>query len=656
MAALCALAWAAYRPGLAGGFLFDDFVNLPALGATGPVDNWPTFWRYITSGTADPTGRPLSLLSFLVDARDWPADPARFLRSNLLLHLLNGTLLFLLLRELGRRMDGAGPRTDASALLGAGLWLLHPLFVSTTLYIVQREAMLPATFVLLGLLAWLRGRGMLERAPVAGMAWMVGGVGLGTLLAVLCKANGILLPLFAWVLEATVLRRDEHGPGSRALRQLRASRWILLVLPSLVVFGYLASQLTGADAMLESRAWTQTQRLLTEPRVVLDYLHLLVVPRVLSTGLYNDAYPFSTGLLQPATTLLACGLLAALLALAFAVRRRAPALAAALLFFFAGHLLESTVIPLELYFEHRNYLPAMLLFWPLARVVVHSRMPPVVRVVIAAALLSIAAAITFQRADLWGRPEQMALHWARQNPQSSRAQATAAIFDIEQGRPQRALQHLRPLVQRQPWDLQLVLNHADAACATRGLDAADIGGVTSALRNATTGGQLIHGWLTKRLAHVTAGQGCTGVDLATIERWLAAARANPHLSALPGRQQDLHSLAGVVALHRRQPDRALVEFDQALRAWPTPQAAAMQAALLATDGHYRQALDHLDLYDVLARKPSSAGGWNMARLHAYVLDAQGYWPRELGILRGKLEADLANGTGSAPSPATGQHD
>src|SRR5678815_4165037 len=67
---LALAAWT-YQPGLRGIFLFDDFANLPALGAFGPVDNWIAFWRYITSGTADPTGRPLALLSFLIDAESW---------------------------------------------------------------------------------------------------------------------------------------------------------------------------------------------------------------------------------------------------------------------------------------------------------------------------------------------------------------------------------------------------------------------------------------------------------------------------------------------------------------------------------------------------------------------------------------------------------
>src|SRR5579885_3045091 len=163
------VAWLAYRRGLTGVFLFDDFANLPNLGAYGPVDNWTVFLRYITSGNADPTGRPLALLSFLVDAHNWPADPYPFKRSNVLLHLLNGALLAVLLRRLGLftgRMSGL--RNDVAAVLGAAMWLLHPLLVSTTLYVVQREAMLPTTFTLLGLIALCRARVLAAQGRMSG--------------------------------------------------------------------------------------------------------------------------------------------------------------------------------------------------------------------------------------------------------------------------------------------------------------------------------------------------------------------------------------------------------------------------------------------------------------------------------------------------------
>ena len=644
--------WLAYRPGLAGGFLFDDFINLTALNSPGPVDDWPTFWRYITSGSADPTGRPLALLSFLLDARAWPANPTPFLRTNLLLHVLNGALLLALLRMLGCRLGDTAFRVEAAALLGAGLWLLHPLFVSTTLYIVQREAMLPATFTLLGLLGYVHGRNLFDRGHVrTGLLWMLVAIGGGTVLGLLCKANGILLPLLAWVLEATVLRQDD-APRAVPDRRLRALRAGLLVLPSVLVFAWLASFLGRLDAPIADRAWTIGQRLLTEPRVLLDYLHLLVVPRVLSTGLYNDGYVASTALLQPGSTLPALLLVLALVVLGFIARRRWPALAAALLFFFAGHLLESTTIPLELYFEHRNYLPAMLLFWPLARALFAGTTRPGLRGTAAVALLALCALITHQRADLWGKPERMAQLWALQNPASSRAQATSASFIARNGQPERAMQMLAPLWQQRPHDLQLALNYANAACSVRGLNEAEVAAVAAALRHATEGHLLVFRWLDRALGVASEG-GCPGLDFTAIETWLAAAAANPIMQG-PGRIQDREALAGRLALIRQQPDEALAHFDRALSAYVTPDAAAMHTAMLATNGHYRQALAHLDHYARIQHRRDRARGWNMRRVHEAVLDAQGYWPYELGLLRDKLRAEIAlQAQDAEPRPTPG---
>lgn len=634
LAALLLLAGIAYLPGLRGGFVFDDFVNLDALGKTGRVDDWPTFWRYLTSGSADPTGRPLSMLSFLLDARDWPADPWAFLRTNVLLHLGNGALLFALLRQLGRRLDGASPSTDAAALLGAGLWLLHPLFVSTTLYIVQREAMLPATFTLLGLLAWGHGRDLLARAPRAGAAWMCAGIGLGTLLAMACKANGALLTLLAWALDATVHRRDDDPPLARTLR------WPLLVLPSLLLFGYVLSKLPQWSAPLEARPWTIGQRVLTEPRVLIDYLRLLLVPRVLSNGVYNDAYAMSRSLLQPASTLPAVLALLALLAAGFACRKRAPALAAALLFFFAGHLLESTSIPLEPYFEHRNYLPAMLLGWPLARGIVRWRAPLALRSGIAAVVLVLLAAITWQRSALWADQPRMAALWAATNPGSSRAIATQALFAMRADRPDLAMAVLAEPWKRRPHDLQLALNYVSAACMSQGPTPGDVAAVETALRHATEGDQLAFKWLGDALEMAQA-EACPGIDAGTVERWTRAALANPRIASVPGRQQDLHSVLGRIALAHGDAASALAQFRAALEAWPTADAAAQQAAWLAGAGFPSEGLALLDAYDATASRHAPPTGWGMPRLHQWVLQRQGYWPREFAELRRKMREDVA---------------
>jgi len=642
LATIALVAWFVYRPGLTGGFLFDDFVNLDALGNSGPVDNWRTFWRFITSGSADPLGRPLALLSFLIDAHDWPADPAPFLRTNVLLHLLNGGLLFALLRRLGRVLDADDARSDATALLAAGLWLLHPLFVSTTLYIVQREAMLPTTFALLGLLAYHKGRMRVALGEGrGGTLWMVAGIGVCTLLAMLCKANGVLLPLLAWVLEATVYRHGDslRDIGAAAKQRLFRIKALMLILPSVCLIAYVARFVLLWNAPIDVRPWTVSQRMLTEPRVLLDYLHLLVAPRSLSTGLFNDGYVVSQGLWQPASTLPALLLIVGLIVLGFCTRRRAPALSAALLFFFAGHLLESSAIPLELYFEHRNYLPAMLLFWPLARSVCTWKVSKSLRIATATGLLALCAVITWQRSELWGKPEQLAALWAKQNPDSSRTQAVAAISNLNAGRPAQALAQLIPMWRQRPYDLQIAFNAIDAACATRGLTDDDKRALAEALLHTPKGVLLIYQWIGKAIDVAASGQ-CQGLALADVESWLDAALRNPAINNEHIRGQDVEPLLALVALHKHEPDIALQHFNAALVSVTTPDVAARQASLLASNDYYEQALAHLDTYERLknhARRTS----FDMSWLHAKVLEWEGYWPFEMSVLREKLHAAIA---------------
>ena len=68
---LVAAIWA-YYPGLDGPFVLDDFGSIAALGHRGGVVDWETFKAFVLGGTSGPTGRPVSLLTFLIDARNLP--------------------------------------------------------------------------------------------------------------------------------------------------------------------------------------------------------------------------------------------------------------------------------------------------------------------------------------------------------------------------------------------------------------------------------------------------------------------------------------------------------------------------------------------------------------------------------------------------------
>lgn len=672
LSAILLLAAWAYMPGLAGAFLFDDYANLPALGETGSIHNAAAFWRYITSGQADPTGRPLALLSFLVDARDWPADPWPFKRTNLLIHLLNTALLAVLLRRLGRlvlRDDGTSCiesrikrwptqlRIDLAALSAALVWAVHPLFVSTTLYVVQRQAMLPATFGLLGLIGWLKGREWIAAGMARGYVLTLVSIGLATLAGLGSKANGVLLPLYALIIEWVLLQQRSPLPFPM---QSRYRRLVLLVflLPSIMVALYLLQigLATFGRDLSPIRDWTLGQRLLTEPRILFTYLELLWVPRPYTTGLFNDQIEASVSLTQPLSTALSLAGLGLLLTATLLLRKRFSLAATALLFFFGGHILESSTVPLELYFEHRNYVPALLMFWPMSvwlmglttstpkatgtttspkpRVLVEKTFLGSLIIITCAGLL---LTMTRGSATLWGSPPEQALVWGALNPKSSRAQAYAAQAEISSGLPARAETRLRQALLRAPDDLQLTLNLLSAQCAQGAITLDTMTAAQQALSVTDRSGMLFMGWFERILAIAKSGQ-CKGLTVDALEQLLQIALRNTRLTSSPGEAQDLLHLQGVIWLERGNANQALLSFQQAAQRLYKPELILQQAALLGSYGFPHQALAQLQYANTITFPSTPRNG--MARLHDWVLKRQGYWAAEREHLRRVLEDDI----------------
>lgn len=651
------LALLAYEPGLHGGFLFDDFGNLPVLGHYGPVDSWSAFWRYITAGKADPTGRPLTLLTFLLDAHDWPAEPLSFKRTNLILHLCNGLLLFFLLSKLGQLLEVRVQRARTAALLGCALWLLHPLLVSTTLYIVQREAMLPATCVMAGLLFWLHGRERLLAGRLcAGTLWISAALAGCTALGILAKANGALLPLYALLIELIVLAPRRPLFDGPARRLYRATMFFFVIIPTALLIGYLLW--AGVHGVIVggtpgTRSWTYAQRLLTEPRVLIDYLSLLWLPRPISSGLFNDHYVVSTSWLRPASTLPALLTVAALLRGAWALRRRYPAWALAILFYFVGQLLESSSIALELYFEHRNYVPALLMFWPLGLWLTDGRSLRLLKRALLLALPLGLAWMTHARAEIWGNPAAQSLIWAHANPDSPRAQVSAADVEMKAGEPERAVLRLERLLARQPEQAQLVFNLIDARCMMRGIGSDDIAAARQAMRNTSNTGSLFVQWAGSSLPTALSGH-CPGLTPGVLVELVEAGLQNPKL-AQAGPRQDLIYTRGSIALAQHQPTQALADFIRALDLQVRPGMALEAAARLGAAGYPAQGLHLLDHYQQV-QDQAMTPDFGMPTLHAWVLARQHYWPHELARLRHQLrldaEAARANTAASAKDPST----
>jgi hypothetical protein len=459
----------AYRPALPAGFLLDDWPNLAGLAGVQGGDP-AQFWRYLVETATGPTGRPLAMLSFALQADAWPADPAAFRAVNLALHLACGVALALLGRAVARTWWPARPATaDWIAVAAAGLWLLHPLNVSTAAYVVQRMAQLATLFTLLALLAWTHGRLRLARAPDDRRALAVAATGLvaGGAAAVLSKETGVLLLAYALVLEHWAFA---GVAAPVAWRRLRAG---LLVAPALLFIALCAWRFDAlAGRALEVRDFTLLERLLSQPRALLDYLGLILAPRPDRLGLFHDDFVASRGLLEPATTLPALLLVLLAAALAFAWRRRAAPLAFASAWFLGGHLLESTVLPLELYFEHRNYLPMagpLLAAAHYAAVGIDRLADPGHRRLALGAALAVLlgfGALTWAQARLWSQPLRLVATWAAAHPGSARAQGTLLGLLKETGEHALVVEGYRAATARFPDDASLWLGWTELDCIT----------------------------------------------------------------------------------------------------------------------------------------------------------------------------------------------
>lgn len=422
LALLLIVSAGVYAPGLSGGFIFDDFPNLldnPALGSKEP--GLIGLWHAATSFAAGPTHRPVTMLSFAVQVRATGFDPWPMKAVNLLVHLSNGVLVFFLVRRLAYRVVESGgwiggPKMLALATTAA--WLLAPVNLTGVLYLVQRMESLAAWFTLVGLIGYVVGRERLLAGDRRGLIWcwtsLVAGTGVGTL----AKESAVLTPLYALAIEAVVYRFRAASGRPNGLFALYA---LLVALPGVLGLIWLAPGLWSGQ-LYAGREFDLAQRLWTESRVLWSYIAWILFPHPSALGFYHDDYLLSNDWLHPWTTLPAAAGIGVLGWLGYFLSQRLPLAALGIAWFLAGHALTATVIPLELVFEHRNYLPSLGLLLAALAVGLDTRLPlATARSACAAAWIALCGVQTALYAATWGNPVMLAWTMASYHPASPRA-------------------------------------------------------------------------------------------------------------------------------------------------------------------------------------------------------------------------------------------
>ena len=572
MTILC--AWFVYAPALDGAFLLDDISNLSGLRL---VEDRLSALVFIASGDAGPVGRPLSLATFVPQAGSWGEAAEPFLLVNILIHLANGLLLAWVLYLLGiacrLRVDQALFVTIAAS----AVWLFMPLLASSSLMIIQRMTTLSALFMLLGLAGYLQARQKIDLHPTLALVGMTVSLVAGTSLAVLAKESGALLPVYVLVLETTVLARPT---GARPLRW-RTWKAIFLLLPSVILLAYLASRVPYSDELVLRRDFTAWERLLTQSRILWQYLFNAFVPQPGAFGPFHDGYPVARTLRNPVTMLAFLGWVVVLV-LAALWRRRSPLFSFAVLWFLGGHLLESTVVPLELYFEHRNYLaiigPVGALCIGLAQLPVSRR-----RLVYAGtfAYVLITAAVLFGQTSLWGDPPMAARYWQQQFPKSVRATTTAAQYRLAGEGPRAALQVLHRLVEGNPEVGYTLIPALNLSCiiAPQEDHRRAVAELKRLLKKASF--SYTAGTMLSELYSTVTRVDCNGVDGDTVTSLAEAILANERYKNDASYNQFHHQLLARILRHEGEYDQAIRHLERAIEYKPSADLNMMMVTTYA---------------------------------------------------------------------------
>lgn len=428
----CALA---YWPGLTGGYMFDDTHNLMANADLKAVVgwDWQAIWDATWSGYAGALKRPVSMFTFALNHAATGMAPWPMKLTNLLIHLATGLAFYVYASALAQTLADRRRLTSSVArwlpVLTVALWLLHPLQLTSVLYVVQRMASLSTFFVACGLAVYAWGRLRQDRGQRGivgvGLAWL-----LFLPLAAFTKENGVLLSPLLLLTEYVFFRCSGLDRSGR--RALTAGHLLFCVIPAVIVLGYLIVHPQWFLAGYANREFDLQERLLTQARALWFYVGLLALPRQGRMGLYHDDFEISTSLLQPWTTLPA--VLALLVAVIVAAVRlkRWPIFGYAVFFYLIGHLVESTALALEIMHEHRNYLPSFGLAFGASYVVLylweHARGVRFGIAMLASAFVISLGALTALRAHAWGNDLERALMEAHHHPKSPRALSDAAAM------------------------------------------------------------------------------------------------------------------------------------------------------------------------------------------------------------------------------------
>jgi len=458
---LAVLIFWVYWPGVYGPPVLDDYSNIHNLPHQDA--SLSAVIEGISQSNASPLKRPVAVVTFALEKIFLENAVVVGKVINIFIHVLNVVLVYLLVGQVLLAFGAKLPQ--AIRFLIVGCWGFAPLFVSTVLYHVQRMTLMACFFCLSALLLYIYWRRL-------GSGWRFSySVIIGSLVivGVGSKENAALAPFLMYTFEIFYRRQLRTESAQIPLSSLIGSGLVLVLIAGSLAFA-LIPRLT---ILYEARPFGIVERLLTQSWILWDYVGQFFLPDLGRLGVFHDDINAAGGVLDPPVVaisifgwvLLASGVL-------WCIKKRQFLVTAfGFSFYLVAHGMESTIVPLELYFEHRNYLPSVGLLLGVAGALSsffnRFRISSAPFAALGCLYLIFFMSCTSSQAQIWSSQSLMALNAVAHHPMSARANVALALLYANRGEYLAARQYsvrASDLLARRGLDDDLAIRNITLAC------------------------------------------------------------------------------------------------------------------------------------------------------------------------------------------------
>ncbi|GAA6152318.1 hypothetical protein NBRC116587_17370 [Pseudoteredinibacter isoporae] len=371
-------------------------------------------------------------------------------------------------------------------------------------------------------------------------------------------------------------------------------RWPLFV----VFFGflfYLFSLLFKPEDFYAVRDFTVYERLMSQAVIVWEYARQIMLPRVSELGLYHENHPVSRNLLEPATAFSVAALLVVLAVFATFIKMRARIGVFVIAWYFGGHLLEGTSLPLELYFEHRNYLPSFALWFAFGVGLyklcfeVFGKAKRSLVVVLGFCYVALLLAQGNYLVRLWGEPIRLAYLYTIERPDSIRAREMMIYLYQTHGEINSVKHELSRLDQDFSDNLTVKLLQLEYSCLYPDVIQYSFSRELFLLAKKPQVSMGAIGAISDLFERASDKEGCSGYQVLTLVELLDLLIENPKYASNKG---NILSLRSEIMLYLGDLEAALRDMQSVVD--PNYQMSVRIVQLLATLGRNEEALALLE--------------------------------------------------------------